>query len=174
MDYKADRDHGHHMDCKVCASCACLRCQVARELNCHRTLLTRVMRAFNQAKSTSTSLAGHSGRARLEGMDSRVHLPLLCEVPEDVLLKRIVVGLPQAKKLHLHATCKTMRTLLESAQAWTHVDMSFDVVGVRTSRSGRRSLLTATPLFFACQVQVASCCACAKTPLKPLVLLPLV
>ena len=79
-------------------------------------------------------------------------MPLLCEIPEDVLVKRIVVGLPQAKKLHLHATCKTMRTLLESTQAWTHVDMSFDVVGVRTSRSGRRSLLTATPLFFACQV----------------------
>ena len=152
MDYKADRDHGHHMDCKVSASCACLRCRAARALSCHRTLLTRMMPAFKQAKSTSTSLSGHSDRVRLGGGNSRTRVPLLCEIPEDVLVKRIVVGLPQAKKLHLHATCKTMRTLLESAQAWTHVDMSFDVVGVRTSRSGRRSLLTATPLFFACQV----------------------
>ena len=84
MDYKADRDHGHHVGCKVRAMhLSALPGRKGIEL-----LLTRMMRAFNQAKSTSTSLSGHSGRARLGGVDSRAHMPLLCQVAEDVLVQQ--------------------------------------------------------------------------------------
>ena len=79
---------------------------------------------------------------------------LLCTVPEDLFIKNIVVGqqLSQRSKCLLHATCKLLRKTLDSPDAWKHLDMSFDVVGMRRSaRTGRISLLSPTPLHFVCK-----------------------
>jgi len=79
---------------------------------------------------------------------------LLYAMPEDIFIKHIVFGqrLSQHCKCLLHATCKLIRRTLESPDAWKHLNMSFDVVGVRRSaRTGRISLLSSTPLHFMCK-----------------------
>lgn len=51
-------------------------------------------------------------------------------------------------KCALQRTCKGMRPLIDMPEAWETLDLRADVIGRRTMKSGRQSIMSRHPLFF--------------------------
>lgn len=65
-----------------------------------------------------------------------------------LLLPRDRRYLCAASKCALQRTCKNMRHVVDMPEAWQSLDLRADVIGRRTLRSGRQSVLSNEPLFF--------------------------
>lgn len=53
-----------------------------------------------------------------------------------------------ASKCALQRTCKNMRQVVDMPEAWQSLDLRADLIGRRTLKSGRQSILSNEPLFF--------------------------
>lgn len=56
--------------------------------------------------------------------------------------------LSSVSKCALQLTCKEMGRLLDTPAAWATLDLRADVIGRRTMKSGRQSIMSREPLFF--------------------------
>ncbi|CAM9481675.1 unnamed protein product [Pylaiella littoralis] len=73
----------------------------------------------------------------------------MAELSTEVVLNGIIRPyLSSASKCALQRTCKDMGRLLGTPEAWETLDLKADVIGRRTMKSGRQSIMSRQPLFF--------------------------
>eukprot|EP00904_Undaria_pinnatifida_P012647 jgi/Undpi1/8512/HiC_scaffold_25.g10979.m1 len=96
-----------------------------------------------KTRAVAEAVVGARGGAGAVGPVKGIYLSA------EVMLNGIVRPyLSAASKCALQRTCKYMRPLIDMPEAWENLDLRADVIGRRTMKSGRQSIMSRQPLFF--------------------------
>eukprot|EP00752_Nemacystus_decipiens_P009419 g8422.t1 len=100
------------------------------------------------ARGVGAGSATSATRAR-EELNGGGGVNWMAELSTEVVLNGIIRPyLSSVEKCRLQRTCKDMRRLVDTPEAWETLDLRADVIGRRTMKSGRLSVMSRQPLFF--------------------------
>ncbi|CAM9108949.1 unnamed protein product [Scytosiphon promiscuus] len=110
-------------------------------------------RGLGQSESSASKAPTGRGGARATGKGGGEMggdgVDRMKQLSTEVMLDGIIRPfLCPGSKCALQRSCREMRRLLNAREAWENLDLRADVIGRRTMKSGRQSIMSSQPLFF--------------------------